>query len=304
LKFSIVTPSYNSERFIGETIESVLSQKGDFSIQYIIVDNFSTDKTIEIVKKYQKMVLNDKILIKCREVKIELISEKDNGMYDAIKKGFDRATGEVFAWINSDDIYLHGAFDIIQRTLGKYPQILWLKGITSYINENSTIYSSGQCYIYLQEWIRNGLYGTELPFIQQDSVFWRSELWLKSGGINNALSLSGDFFLWKIFSKLEPLYSLNAYISCFRKVAGQKSENIKAYLKEIELQNGTKAQKCKKVRHYFSFEHLLPNRLRPLYYHLIFGNHKYYLITLDKATEPILRIEDYNTIKKILKSTS
>ena len=299
MKFSIVTPSYNSERFIGETIESVINQKGDFSIQYIVIDNCSTDSTREIVKEYREKIIACEIPIKCRKVQIELVSEKDNGMYDAIKKGFDRAVGDVFAWINSDDIYLPGAFEVIQRTFAKYPQIIWLKGITSYINEYSTIYSFGQCHLYRQEWIRKGLYGTILHFIQQDSVFWRSELWFKSGGSDEGLFLAGDYFLWTKFAKFEPLYSLNAYVSCFRKVIGQKSENFRAYLKEIERHGGPNEQQYKRVKRFFSLEALVPHWLRPFYYHLAFGNRKFHLITLERTTDPVIKEGNYYAMKRI-----
>ena len=57
-------------------------------------------------------------------------------MYDAINKGFEMATGDIYAYINSDDIYLPGAFEIIGRCLSKYEEIKWIKGITSYINEH------------------------------------------------------------------------------------------------------------------------------------------------------------------------
>jgi len=185
LKFSIITPSFNSQRFIKETIQSVVNQKGNFNIEYIIVDSCSTDNTRAIIEKYQRALESDTMPINCIGVTVELISESDFGMYDAIKKGFAHATGDLFAWINSDDIYLQGSFNIIQRTFEKYPQIMWLKGITSYINEESVMFASGKCNLYHQELIKRGLYGTVLYFIQQDSVFWRSDLWHRSGGLEH-----------------------------------------------------------------------------------------------------------------------
>ncbi|MCK4824281.1 glycosyltransferase, partial [bacterium] len=141
MKFTIITPSFNSQRFIRETVESVINQKGDFAIEYIVVDNCSTDQTRQIVEEYIDLLESGKFSLKCKSVCIEFLSGKDSSMYEAIQKGFSRATGDIYAWINSDDIYLPGAFDVFQRTFLKYSEVMWLKGITSYINENSNIFA-------------------------------------------------------------------------------------------------------------------------------------------------------------------
>lgn len=300
MKFSIVTPAFNSERYIRETIESVIRQKGEFSIEYIVLDNRSTDRTSNIVKEYQELLAAGNLAIQCRDVQLHLISEQDSGMYDAIRKGFARATGNVYAWINSDDIYLPGAFDIVQRTLNKFPEILWLKGITSYINEHSTIYAVGRCNLYRRDMIEAGLYGPVLYFIQQDSVFWRADLWQKSGGVDDRLLMAGDYFLWKSFSKFAPLYSLNAYISCFRKLANQKSSDIKTYFREIEKYSKLDASLSKKVRDYFTYIESLPQSLRPLGYRLAFGQHIHHLILLENGVTPRLVEGEYFVLKDML----
>lgn len=300
MKFSIVTPAYNSERYIRETIESILKQKGEFSIEYIVIDNQSTDRTCNIVKEYQELLAQGKIAIHCYGVQLHLYSEQDSGMYDAIKKGFARATGDVFAYINSDDIYLSGAFDIVQRTLKKYPEISWLKGITSYINENSTIYAVGRCNLYQQDLIRAGLYGPVLHFIQQDSVFWSAELWQKSGGVDDKLSLAGDYFLWESFAKLAPLYSLNAYVSCFRKLANQKSTDIQAYFQEIERFSTLDERLSRKGKRYAMYIESFPRFLRPFYYRLIFGVHKHHLVKLENGVVPCLIEGEYFVLKDMI----
>ena len=232
--FSIVTPSCNSEDFIAETIESVISQSGDFSIEYIIIDNCSTDGTVEIIRRYQKDLKSGLRPLNCNSVTMHYISENDSGMYEAINKGFNLATGDIYAWINADDLYLNGCFNLIGKVFNTYADIRWVKGITSFINEDSTIYKAGKCYLYAREWIEVGLYGPVLYFIQQDSVFWRKDLWQKSGGVKSSLRLAGDYDLWKRFARIEPLYSVNAFVSCFRKTCNQKSENIDEYWNEIE----------------------------------------------------------------------
>lgn len=90
-QISIVTPSYNYGRFIEETIRSVLLQ-GYPNLEYIIIDGGSTDTTVEIIKKYEQYITY-------------WVSEPDKGQTDAINKGYQRCTGDIFAWLNADDAY-------------------------------------------------------------------------------------------------------------------------------------------------------------------------------------------------------
>ena len=101
-KISIVTPSFNQGQFIEETIRSVLDQ--DYpNLEYLVIDGGSTDQTIDIIRKYETQLSYWE-------------SEKDRGQVHAINKGLARATGDIFAYINSDDIYLPGTF----ATVAKY----------------------------------------------------------------------------------------------------------------------------------------------------------------------------------------
>ena len=111
-----------------------------------------------MITQYEEMINKKLYRFNCNEVEIKYIQQKDRGMYDAINTGFANATGDIFAWINSDDIYLPGAFNIIARSFIKYPEIKWIKGITSYIDESSVISKIGKCFLYDQKWIQNQNY--------------------------------------------------------------------------------------------------------------------------------------------------
>jgi len=231
---------------------------------------------------------------------MQLISAPDQGMYDAINRDFSHATGDVYAWINSDDIYFPGAFSAVQRSLEMYPQITWIKGITSYIDENSTIHSSGKCHLYVQEWIREVIYGPVLQFILQDSVFWRPNLW---GLVKDEISvyfLAGDYFIWRQFAKKHQLFSLNVYVSCFRKVSGQKSEAINKYWDEALGRNSFNEQLAGKIRGYYKCRSLLPDCVIPAFHKLTFGEQKAHLVTTGSSSSPALIEGSFEKLDKIL----
>jgi glycosyltransferase involved in cell wall biosynthesis len=111
-KISIVTPSYNQGRFLEEAICSVLDQ-GYPNLEYIIIDGGSTDESVEIIRKFEKHLAY-------------WVSERDQGHYDAINKGFAHATGEIMAWLNSDDKYTPWAFRVVAEIVTTLPQVQWL----------------------------------------------------------------------------------------------------------------------------------------------------------------------------------
>jgi glycosyltransferase involved in cell wall biosynthesis len=116
LKLSIVTPSYNQGRFLEETILSVLNQ-GYQPLEYIIIDGGSTDESVSIIQRYEKHLAY-------------WISEKDRGQVHAINKGLERATGDILAFINSDDVYLPGAFNAVISHFEDNPASNWICGDT------------------------------------------------------------------------------------------------------------------------------------------------------------------------------
>jgi len=96
MKFSIVTPSYNQGCFIEKCLESVRNQRGNFSIEHIILDSCSTDSTFESLCSYQS---------NCNSVDVRIHIEKDGGQTAAINKGFGLATGDIVCWLNTDEWY-------------------------------------------------------------------------------------------------------------------------------------------------------------------------------------------------------
>ncbi|MEA2205858.1 MAG: hypothetical protein QOE77_2634 [Blastocatellia bacterium] len=116
LKISIVTPSFNQGQYLEQTIRSVLDQEYA-SLEYIVMDGGSNDQSLSIIERYADRLA-------C------WTSEKDRGQVHAINKGLARATGDVFAYINSDDVYLPGAFDAVAEYFAEHPECQWLCGDT------------------------------------------------------------------------------------------------------------------------------------------------------------------------------
>jgi glycosyltransferase involved in cell wall biosynthesis len=113
IKFSIVTPSYNQGQYLEKAILSVIEQ--DYpNLEYIIIDGGSTDNSLEIIKKYEKHLAY-------------WVSEKDRGQSHAINKGFERASGDLFGWLNSDDYFAPDALKTVAEvyhTSQKWPDCL------------------------------------------------------------------------------------------------------------------------------------------------------------------------------------
>src|SRR6266540_2247918 len=111
-RISIITPSFNQGAFLEQAIRSVIVQNYP-NLEYVIIDGGSTDNSIEIIKKYEKHLHY-------------WISEKDNGQYDAINKGFAKSSGVIMGWLNSDDMYCPWALKTVSSIFSECPNIEWL----------------------------------------------------------------------------------------------------------------------------------------------------------------------------------
>lgn len=233
MKFSIVTPAYNMEKYISTTIESVLSQKGNFDIEYIIVNDGSIDSTEKIVLGFQKQIEQRAIPIYCNSIKIKYARQDNQGMYTAINNGFSMATGDVYAWIGGDDVYRpNNAFQKVLNWLNDHPKNEWVKGMCGLIDVNGNTIREGRHRNFYREWIKQGIYGRETYFIEQESVFWRPALWNKVAPIPKHLRSAGDYWLWIEFAKHSTLESIPVQVAYFRIRPGQISSNKSKYKQE------------------------------------------------------------------------
>lgn len=198
-KISIVTVSFNMVNYIEDTILSVIAQEYP-NLEYIVIDGGSKDGTVDIIKKYEQWITY-------------WISEPDSGMYDAINKGFKHATGEIMAYINADDKFHYNAFFSAASIFTTLEDVDWILGRASFYNEEGTIVDVKD----LKKWSKLNYYLGEYQWIQQESVFWRRNLWLKAGSkINTELKYAGDYELWLRFFRFAKLYSVETLLAGFR----------------------------------------------------------------------------------------
>lgn len=254
-KISIITPNFNGAKYLEATILSVINQEYP-NLEYIIIDGSSTDDSVDIIKKYE-----DKISF--------WISEPDNGIYDAIQKGFDKSTGDIMAWINSDDMYYKNSFSIVAEIFSNFKDINWLMGIPTFYDEyGRTIHVSN-----FKRWSRFNYYTKDYQWIQQESVFWRRKLWEKvERKIKTDLKLAGDLDLWLRFFRYDKLYTLNALLSGFRirsknqlSLDFQKEYRLEAeYLIDQEVENYL-SKKEKYLVHKICYYNRFATKTNPLF---------------------------------------
>jgi glycosyltransferase involved in cell wall biosynthesis len=227
-RISIVTPSFNQAEFLEETIRSVLDQNYP-NLEYVVVDGGSTDGSVNIIKKYADRLT-------------WWVSEPDRGQYEAINKGFAHTTGDIMAWLNSDDKYLPWTFSAVADVVTALPQVDWLTSLFHlFWDERGHAVSCEEHPGFSRELILRGgtLLGSPWPswaFMQQESTFWRRALWDKAGArVDSCLSLAADFDLWMRFAKEAEVYSVPLPLAGFRRHGAQKTASqMEEYLRQAK----------------------------------------------------------------------
>ncbi|GBD88055.1 hyaluronan synthase [bacterium BMS3Abin03] len=197
-KISIITPSFNQGKYIEKTIQSVFEQNYP-NLEYIIIDGGSTDNTVEIIKKYQ-----DKIDY--------WVSEKDDGQADAINKGIKKATGEIIAWLNSDDFYYPDALHGIAEAYLKYPDAGLYTGNGYKVDRsgnNPRLYANSVGFDY------NALLNGSC-FILQPSTFINRKAVDKLGLLDDSLRYGLDLEYWLRIGKEFDVIVINKPLSAYR----------------------------------------------------------------------------------------
>lgn len=203
-KISIVTPSYNQGQFIEQTIQSVLGQFYAH-LEYIILDAGSNDSTVRILEKYNSQVSY-------------WHSKPDNGQSAAINEGFDRSSGDIIAWLNSDDYYLPFALNKVANLLSIDEPAILIGNCFHFKEQDNYGNGSAMTSYHQNIDIRNG------DYIIQPSSFFNKKAWDLVGKLNEDLEFVFD---WEWYIRAEQkgvkFITTPEYLSAYRFHQNHKS---------------------------------------------------------------------------------
>jgi len=198
-RITMVTAVYNGEAYLEDTIRSLVYQ-GYPNLEYIIVNDGSTDRTAEIIRDYERYLT-------------AWINQENQGLYAALNVGFARSTGEVMGWLNCSDKLHTGGLAVVGSVFATFPEIEWITGRPTGFNAlGMTTHIDN-----LKRWSRYRFLAGANQYIQQESTFWRKSLWERAGGrVDSSYRDVGDFELWIRFFRNAGLYSVNCLIAGYR----------------------------------------------------------------------------------------
>jgi len=225
-RIGIVTPSYNQAEYLPETIESVLAQNYP-NLEYIVIDGASTDGSIDIIRRYDAQLAY-------------WCSEPDRGQSDAIMKGFSRFTGELFAWINSDDILLPGCLQTVAEAYVRQEKPDIIHTNICYIDSESRITRFIRVPCQSRFFFSRGVWHVSAP-----TVFFKASLFRDVGGLDFKYHLCMDLDLWvRMMNRGARIGHVEEYLGGFRwhesskSTAASKERSICYHPEAVEIFGG------------------------------------------------------------------
>lgn len=206
-KITVVTPSYNQGAFLERTIQSVLSQNHP-NLEYMIIDGGSTDGSVDIIRKYSNKLAY-------------WVSEKDKGQANAINKGFRRATGDIVAWLNSDDEYCLGALEAVAKTFMADKDVDFVFGNRISVDENGRVLRDDRHTRFAFPALV--VYGM---IVSQPATFWKRELLEKYGYLDESMRFCMDYEFFCRIGQHICAKHVRQNLAKFRWHSGSKSSNI------------------------------------------------------------------------------
>jgi len=182
LKISVITPNYNYSSYIGQTIESIVNQDYN-NIEHIIVDDGSTDNSVEIIESYINRFPN----------KIKLIKQDNAGQTNAINRALSEVTGDIISWINSDDYYLENVFSKIVDIFLEDNSVDAIFGDINIIDEKGNYIKSNK---YLNFDYTSGVFNGFGKIIPSNAIFWKRELSDIAGPFDITYNYAMDSEYW------------------------------------------------------------------------------------------------------------
>ena len=205
-RISLVTPSFNQEKYIAETVESVMTQGYPY-LEHIVIDGGSTDGTLKILKQYPHL---------------KIISEPDHGQAEAINKGFRLATGEIWGFLNSDDSLLPGALYRIAKEIDPKQGRHIVMGRCRFIDEHGHFIGiEHPSYFESHRRVLAIWKGHTIP---QPAVFWTAKVWRDCGPMDEGLQFALDYDLFCRFSQKYRFHFIDQILATYRLHSGSKTE--------------------------------------------------------------------------------
>lgn len=224
MKISIITPSYNQEKYLERTILSVWNQEGDFELEHIVIDGGSTDNSIDILSKYDNLYKSNLFQFRCKDMKFFWERKPDQGQDDALNKGFTLSTGEILGWLNSDDMFFnHTSLQAVCHAFMDHDSSL-IVGNVSMIDEydetiDNHILINSLDNRKFQKRIKDI---GKICIIGQPSCFFKRAVWEGIGIDHYYYCL--DWSLWiNAYRAGYRFYKIDDYLSCMRQHSEAKT---------------------------------------------------------------------------------
>jgi glycosyltransferase involved in cell wall biosynthesis len=198
MRVSIITPSFNQAQFLEQTILSILNQSFA-DIEYIVIDGGSTDGSVEIIEKY-------------RDRLAYWHSRKDRGHWDAVRQGFEKATGDILHFLNSDDLLIEGAVERVVQAFQTHPKAGVVYGKAKFIDADGADIQDYPS----EEFDIARVFRTWSNPVSQPTAFLRKQIFEKYGSPDEDWPFCADFEYWIRISSETTFHYLQEYLACMR----------------------------------------------------------------------------------------
>lgn len=207
-RISVVVPSFNQGNFLPATLESIVSQ-GYPNLELIVMDGGSSDDSVDVIRRYESKISYWQ-------------SQPDGGQTDALIQGFSRATGDIFCWINSDDLMLNNSMHHVARVLDGDARLGAVYGDTIWIDrEGRTLRQQREMGFNRFIWLHT------YNYIPGMSMYWRRSVYEQVGGLNSKFNLAMDSDLWLRMSRVCEFGHVRAFWSAMRFYPEQKNRRLR-----------------------------------------------------------------------------
>jgi len=208
---SIITPSYNQGKYIEQTILSVISQEGHFYLEYIVIDGGSVDDSVNVIKKYEQIITENRYLVKCNGIDYRWISESDGGQSEALNKGFMMAKGDVITWLNSDDTYLDGTIGKVIKEFLSHPNVSLIYGDCNIVDSENNLIKKWETGPFSKKTL------SRYCPLAQPAAFFRGTILREIGLLNTSLHFALDYEYWvRIYKGGYRVKKLDAILANYR----------------------------------------------------------------------------------------